>query len=122
MNTVTVLYIEDNPVNAHLVVKQMRNQNIQIMTADTASEGINMAKTHRPDMILMDFNLPDMNGLEAMGHIRSIDGVSHIPVVMLTADYTEETKTDARDMNVDGYLLKPVKKSDLLETIQRLTG
>lgn len=117
MNRAIILYVEDNPQNANLLMKRLRDENILVLLAETGREGIEMAHSHYPDLILMDFNLPDINGAEAIKHIRRYHELRQTPIVMLTADITPETYALAVDAGCDGYLLKPVERQDLLDTL-----
>ncbi|MEO1442923.1 MAG: response regulator, partial [Chloroflexota bacterium] len=79
---ITVLYVEDNKVNAELMTRRLRRENIVVMTAENGKAGIESAMRHVPDLILMDFNLPDINGIEVMRRLQKQEDTASIPVVM----------------------------------------
>jgi two-component system cell cycle response regulator len=117
----TVLYIEDNPQNASLITKRLRRDNVLVLVAETGAKGLEDAHNHQPDLILMDFHLPDIDGVEVMRELKNDPATAHIPVAMLTADESAETRRFATEAGCDDYLLKPVAKQCLLNTIHRLT-
>ena len=86
----TILYIEDNPLNLSLVEKFLRDRNdIKLFTAPQAKLGLELARAHRPDLILMDINLPGMSGIEAYEYLQTSKETKHIPVVAISADAME---------------------------------
>lgn len=118
----TVLYIEDNVVNANLVIKQLMPENILVLLAEDGRSGIQSAHAHQPDLILMDFALPDMNGVEVMRQLKRNPNTAHTPVIMLTVDTSDETRAYAYEVGCDDYLNKPISKRDLLHVLERYIG
>ncbi len=117
MAWITVLYVEDNIVNATLVQKMLRREDIDVIVAETARDGVDAAFEHLPDLILMDYNLPDVNGIEAMKYLKQQPTTANMPVMMLTADASADTRTAAARAGCDGYLLKPISKRALVDAI-----
>jgi PAS domain S-box-containing protein len=114
----TVLYVEDNPANM-LLVEQLiaRRPDLQLLTAINATLGLKLARSARPDMILMDINLPGISGIEALKILGQDPDTAHIPVVALSA------KAMLRDIQVGieagffRYLTKPIKVNEFMETL-----
>jgi signal transduction histidine kinase/CheY-like chemotaxis protein len=122
VNAKTILYIEDIPGNVALV-KQIFNQrrpNIILISAPNAMEGIEIAQTQIPDLILMDINLPEMGGIEAFKKLQEIEKVKNIPVFALTADAMDSDIKKAMRLGFKDYITKPIDVLKLLTAIDRI--
>lgn len=117
---VTILYIEDNQLNMNLVKKSLKPMRYTMLEAWNGQEGINTALAEKPDLILLDIHLPDMNGIEVAEKLRAQLQTANIPIVALTADVTQEVKEKCLDGDFDAYLMKPVRRSRLLKTIRQM--
>lgn len=113
-----ILYVEDNPQNMRLVRKMLRVGGYEMVEAMDGTSGIEVASRETPDLILMDINLPDIDGMEATGRIKSDPCLQHIPVIALTANAMFGDKERFMNAGCDGYLAKPVSKNELLNTIK----
>jgi PAS domain S-box-containing protein len=115
-----VLYIEDNPANMLLMAKIItRLENVEILQAHSAELGIELAKASGPDLILMDINLPGMDGLAALRRLRSIDATASIPVIAISAAAMPTDIRRALDAGFDDYLTKPIKVSKVLHVVEK---
>lgn len=114
-----ILYIEDDLNNMSLVERMMKLMDYELIMAYDGISGVMKAQHERPDLILMDINLPDISGLEATRRIKSMSELQGIPIVALTAD--TENYHACRDAGCDGYMNKPVNRTSLLKTIQQFT-
>jgi len=116
----TLLYIEDNPDNLHLV-EAIINQykNLHLLSAPNALIGYDLATSKKPDLILMDINLPGMNGLQAMKRLRNTPETRMIPIIALTSNSTQQDIEAGLGAGFDGYLTKPIKVSELMKTIDQ---
>lgn len=103
-----VLYIEDDLVNMALVRKLLKVEGVQFLEASNGWAGIAVAQTHLPDLILMDMNMPDMDGYEATRRIKSLPELQHIPVVAVTANAMERDKQRSLDAGCQGHITKPI--------------
>lgn len=103
-----VLYIEDDPVNMALVKKLLKREGVQFLEATNGWSGLAMAQTHMPDVILMDMNMPDMDGYEATRRIKSLPELKEIPVVALTANAMERDRQRSLDAGCQGHITKPI--------------
>jgi two-component system cell cycle response regulator DivK len=115
-----VLYVEDNPQNMRLVRKILVHAGYQVLEAETGLTGLMVAEQERPDLILMDINLPDIDGLEATTRLKNTPHLAHIPVIALTANAMVGDRERTLAAGCDGYLPKPVARQDLLDTVAGL--
>lgn len=105
----TLLYVEDNPANLRLVQKIVaRNPALKLLDAPTAELGIELARTHPPDVILLDIGLPDMSGIDAFERLREIPELHHVPIVAVSANAMPADIAAARAAGFDEYLTKPI--------------
>jgi CheY-like chemotaxis protein len=111
-----ILYVEDNPQNMRLVRKILNAAGYDVLEAPNGISGITMATNELPDLILMDVNLPDINGLEAASRLKA-SSVSWIPIIALTANAMHGDRENCLAAGCDGYLAKPVMKNELLNTV-----
>ena len=105
----SVLVVEDNPTNRELVVEILQLMDVQVLEAEDASAGIALARSERPDLILMDISLPGMDGLEATRRLKADPETRHIPVVVLTAHAMRWDEQRAREAGCDGFVTKPIE-------------
>jgi len=116
-----ILYIEDIPANVTLVEKIFEcRPNIEIFSAPNANSGISLAKNIIPDLILMDIQLPDMNGFSALKKLQNINQTKNIPVIALTADAMSADKKKGLKMGFKDYLTKPIDIVLLLEKVDKI--
>lgn len=113
-----ILYVEDNPQNMRLVRKILKHAGYTVVEAEDGLTGIDVAESERPDLILMDVNLPDIDGLEATQRIRKMPEIASIPIIALTANAMVGDREKALEAGCDGYLPKPISKSDLVKTVE----
>ena len=114
-----ILYVEDNAQNMRLVRKMLKVGGYEMVGAEDGLKGLEMAKAHKPEIILMDINLPDIDGIEVTKRIKAQEHLNHIPIIALTANamYGDEAKYIAA--GCDGYIAKPVDKQKLHSEIER---
>lgn len=122
MNNTTILYIDDDPVNLRLVRKMLHTAGAHFIDATNAHLGIRLAEQQQPHVILMDYNMPDMNGIEATRLLKHNPFTAHIPVIMLTADTSGKTHIHAIDAGCVAYLHKPILQHNLLRTLIQVVG
>lgn len=117
----TVLYIEDNPANLRLVRKVFSTHTrLLLLDARTAEQGLDIARTHHPDLILLDINLPGMNGFEALRHIKDDPVTSDIPVIAISANAMERDVKKGLEAGFIDYLTKPLDIPKLLALLGTL--
>jgi len=114
----TVLYVEDNPTNLNLMKKVIERINgVQLIWANTAESGIEMALRIRPALILMDINLPGMNGIEALKQIKALEVLKEIPVIAVSANAMQSDIDRAFKVGFKNYITKPFKVAEIIEQI-----
>jgi CheY-like chemotaxis protein len=114
----TLLYVEDNPANLQLVVQIIaRRPGMRLLSAKNGSLGIELARASRPDVILMDINLPGMSGIKAMQKLRADVLTAHIPVVALSANAMPRDIERGLQAGFFRYLTKPLKVEEFLKTL-----
>lgn len=112
-----VLAIDDDPYMLELVSMILRPYVARVETCNDPREGLRLAMTFKPDLILLDNNMPGMNGTEVLQQLRQMPATAAIPVIMLSADNSLETLQTVVKDNVNGYLLKPWDHDVFLETV-----
>lgn len=117
--TAIILYIEDNPQNMRLVRKMLGTGGYDIIEASTGREGIQAAKSERPNLIFVDINLPDIDGMEVTQQIKADSTLKNIPIIALTANAMYGDRERFLDGGCDGYLAKPISRRELLATVEK---
>jgi two-component system, cell cycle response regulator DivK len=114
-----ILYVEDNPQNMDLVCRILRHVGgYEVIGAVNGLLGVEEAEKSKPDLILMDINLPDISGLEATNRIKAKETLKHIPIVAFTADTNEADRSKYINAGCDGYLPKPASAPKLLQIVK----
>jgi CheY-like chemotaxis protein/nitrogen-specific signal transduction histidine kinase len=114
----TLLYVEDNPANLTLVERLIaRRSDIRLLTAVNGTLGIDLARACRPEVILMDINLPGISGFEALKILRADPATAHIPVVVLSANAMPSDIKKGLEAGFFHYLTKPIKVNELMDTL-----
>ena len=108
-----VLVVEDNPLNLKLVRDVLTASGYEVVPAITGEEGVSLAASCRPDLVLMDLQLPDFDGYEALRQLRQDAALATVPVVAVTAFAMREDRERARTSGFDGYLEKPISIREL---------
>ena len=112
-----VLIVEDNPSNMTLAVFLLESAGHSVLTATDAETGLTLARDEQPDLILMDIQLPGMDGLEATILLKGDAATRAIPVIALTAQAMKGDEERILAAGCDGYLAKPVRYQEVLATI-----
>ena len=112
-----ILIIEDNEKNRKLMRDVLQFKGYQIIETDTAEEGIRFARDRQPALILMDFHLPGMNGIEALGRLRGEPATRGIPVLAVTASAMTEDKQKILAAGFDGLQTKPIRVKDFVQAV-----
>jgi two-component system, cell cycle response regulator DivK len=111
----TILYIEDNPDNMQLVKKAMEAKGYRFLWAQNGTEGIDMAMQNKPNVILLDINLPDIDGYEVARRLRSTSarGLLYVPIIAITANALSGDAEKALAAGCDLYMAKPINIREL---------
>lgn len=114
-----VLIVEDNPANMTLAVFLLTSAGHTVLSATDAEAGIKTARTEHPDLILMDIQLPGMDGLQATAVLKAEGETSSIPVIALTALAMKGDEERIRAAGCDGYIAKPIRYQEFLKAIEQ---
>jgi CheY-like chemotaxis protein/anti-sigma regulatory factor (Ser/Thr protein kinase) len=118
--TQSILYIEDNDSNLKLVQKYLKDfSSFDFMSSQSAVHGLGLARQHKPSLILMDINLPEMDGITAFNKLRNWNETKSIPVIAVSANAMKHDIKSALDAGFNHYMAKPVDLDLLLKTIQK---
>ena len=120
MGKQTILVVEDTKLNLKLVKTLLQLGDYDVLEAYDAENGIQLARSHRPDLILMDIQLPGMDGLEATRLIRSDESISDLPVIAVTSNAMKGDREAAMEAGFTGYITKPIDLEELLILIDRV--
>ena len=115
-----ILIVEDNEANMKLACLLLQNAGHETLSAVDAETGLTLARSERPDLILMDIQLPGMDGLAATALLKKDPATSAIPVVALTAMAMKEDREKTRAAGCDAYIAKPLRYKELLAAIDEL--
>ncbi len=115
-----ILLVEDNEMNRDMLSRRLTRRGYDVVIAEDGQQGVDMAASERPDLILMDMSLPVMDGWEATHRIKAVLETSTIPVIALTAHAMAEDRDKALAAGCDDYDIKPVELPRLLEKIEKL--
>jgi two-component system cell cycle response regulator DivK len=117
-----VLYVEDNFENKLFVRRVIESMGHEVMEAETGPDSLIVAAERKPDLILMDVNIPGMDGLETTIRLKQEPGLADIPVIALTANAMKGDKERCLAAGCDGYMQKPIGVSDLRREVSRYAG
>jgi len=115
----TILIVEDNEKNMKLARDVLQAKGYQTLEAVNGEDGVRLALEHKPDMVLMDIQLPDINGIEAFARIRANADTAGIPVVAFTASVTPMDRSRITDAGFDGFIGKPINLKEFIETVRK---
>jgi two-component system, cell cycle response regulator DivK len=113
----TVLIVEDNPANMTLAVFLLKSAGHDVLSATDAEAGLALARDEQPDLILMDIQLPGMDGLQAVGMLKGSERTRTIPVIALTALAMKGDKERILAAGCQGYIAKPMRYQEFLSAI-----
>ena len=117
-----ILLVEDNEMNRDMLSRRLIRKGFEVVLAVDGQSGVEMTKTHAPDLVLMDMSLPVLDGWEATRRLKADDTTRQIPVIALTAHAMSSDREKALEAGCDDYDTKPVELSRLLEKIESLLG
>ena len=115
----TILIVEDNDKNMKLARDVLRAKGYATLEAVNGEDGVRLALAHKPDLVLMDIQLPDINGVDAFTRIRANADTAAIPVVAFTASVTPMDRHRITGAGFDGFIGKPINLKEFLETVRK---
>jgi two-component system cell cycle response regulator DivK len=118
----TILVVEDNELNLRLFRDLLEMRGYNVLQAREAAEAFELARRHRPDLIVLDIQLPGISGLEVTRWIKADEALTAIPIVAVTALALKGDEQKIRAAGCDGYIAKPISTVDFLRTIEQFLG
>ncbi len=115
-----VLLVEDNELNRDMLIRRLTRAGLQVVPAGDGQEALDKMRSEQPDVVLMDMNLPVMDGWTACRNAREDDSIRQIPIIALTAHAMESDRLQALEAGCDDYATKPIDFPDLLAKIESL--
>jgi|SRR6516225_9057482 two-component system cell cycle response regulator DivK len=115
-----ILIVEDNDKNLKLVRDVLQAKGYQTIEAGTAEDGIVLARDRMPDLVLMDIQLPGMNGIDALKVLRVDAVTARIPVIAVTASVMQQDRNLITEAGFDGYIGKPINLKEFLDTVRAM--
>lgn len=115
----TILYVEDNPENRMLVRRVLVAEKYALHEANNAGQALDILKSNHPDLILMDINMPDMDGYTLTAQIKSMPGYERIPIIAITANVMRGDREKTLEAGCDGYIQKPIDIDALTREIEK---
>jgi two-component system cell cycle response regulator DivK len=116
----TILYVEDNEFNRKIVRHLLGRTSYRLVEATDGEAGVSTAREARPDLVIMDIQLPKMSGLDATRQLRADPATAAIPVIVITSFALAGDEEKAREAGATAYLAKPYSPRELLQTIRQL--
>jgi CheY-like chemotaxis protein len=115
-----ILIVEDNDKNRKLVRDALQFKGYQTIEAETGEDGVALARERHPALVLMDIQLPGINGIEALRQLRADPATREIPVIAVTASVMAQDRQNIMTAGFDGYQGKPISVREFLETVRKM--
>jgi two-component system cell cycle response regulator DivK len=114
-----ILIVEDNERNLKLVRDVLQVKGYTTLEAVTGEDGVKLAVEHKPDLVLMDIQLPGINGIEALGVLRANPVTAKIPVIAVTASVMQQDRKHITEAGFDAYVGKPINLKEFLDAVRK---
>lgn len=115
----TILYVEDNPDNRSLIRRVLESEDYSVVEAINASQALEKLEAGNIDLVLMDINMPDMDGYTLTAKIKAVQKFSKIPIVAVTANVMRGDREKSLEAGCDGYIQKPIDIDTLSQQVER---
>lgn len=115
-----ILLVEDNEMNRDMLTRRLERRGHQVLVAVTGAQGVAMVREHRPDLVLMDMSLPEMDGWEATRRVRADSEVKDTPIIALTAHAMDGDRRRGMEAGCDEYETKPIEMDRLMAKVEQL--
>jgi len=122
MTNELILIVEDNEKNRRLARDILQVKGYRVIEAETAEAGLEIAPRERPQLVLMDIQLPGMNGIQALKKMREIEATRAIPVLAFTASVMPQDRREIMDAGFDGFVAKPINLKEFVAAIAKALG
>ena len=117
---ITILSVDDSKMVRMLVTKAFKKFDCRVLEASNGLEGMAISAQEKPDLILLDFTMPVMDGMEMLDMLRNHDDLKTVPVVMLTAERSRDMVAEFAKKGVRDYLVKPFREQEIVERVGRI--
>jgi len=118
-NNILILYVEDNPENRLLIRRILEVEGYTVAEAENAAKALEFVKTQTPNLILMDINMPDIDGYTLTAQLKTLPNIFDVPIIALTANVMRGDRERTLAAGCDGYIQKPIDVDELPEQISR---
>ena len=118
MSKQTILIVDDEQDLIDLIEYNLKQQGFEVLTADNGNRGIQIARDEKPNLVLLDVMMPQMDGIEVCDRMREDPGLKNIPIIFLTARSDEKTEIEGLNKGADDYITKPISTSKLISRIK----
>jgi CheY-like chemotaxis protein len=118
----TIMVVDDNPDIITIVKTILEGKGYQVLSASSGQELLNLLKDRKPDLIILDIMMPEMDGLEVLGRLKAVTETASIPVILLTAKVQYEDVLGGYKLGADYYITKPFTSTQLVNGINLLLG
>ena len=117
-----ILVADDESHILHIVSLKLRNAGFEVLTAEDGEEALDIARRERPALLITDYQMPELTGLEVCQQLLEDEATAQIPAIMLTARGSGLTEEDLASTNIQGLITKPFSPREILTRVQQLTG
>jgi len=117
-----ILHVEDNPDNRILVRRLLNAYGYDVVEAERASQAFELLKTHRPALVLMDINMPDMDGYTLTKELKELPFMVNVPIIAITANVMKGDRERTLQAGCDGYIEKPIDVDTFITQVERFMG
>lgn len=119
----TVLTVDDSRTIREMVSFTLKNVGFEVIEAENGQKAIDLInQTQKPDIIITDLNMPIMDGIEFIKHVRNVLSMKTIPILMLTTEYTDDKKNVGREAGATGWIVKPFDPEKLIQVVNKVCG
>jgi two-component system chemotaxis response regulator CheY len=118
----TILAVDDSASMRQLIAVTLREAGYDVVEAADGAEALEYARKHRVDLVLADVNMPNMDGIMLIAHLRTLPAYRLTPLLLLTTESSQERKQQGKQAGATGWMLKPFKPTQLLATLERVLG
>jgi DNA-binding response OmpR family regulator len=115
-----ILIVDDEPDVLRLVALRLKKSGYEVLTASDGKTGLDMINSEKPDLVLLDLRLPNMDGIDVCKHAKSDEALKDIPIILFTATADVEVAETAKETGANDYIVKPFEPNELLEKISNI--
>ena len=120
MSNARILVVDDQPINVQLLKRKLERGGLDVSTANNGLEALEQVRLHKPDLILLDLMMPDMDGIEVCQRLQASSETRSIPVIFVTAHDSPEARANAEALGCAAYFRKTAQGSEVLEAIRKV--